>query len=97
MNMSTGVAAMKIPDRPPITNIETNATAFNMGTVNWIRPPHNVPSQLKVFTADGTAMTIVDTMKAIPSVGFMPLWNMWWPQTMNPRNAIPSIENAIAW
>ena len=33
-------------------------------------------------------MTIVDGMKAMPSVGFMPLWNMWWPHTIQPRNAM---------
>ena len=39
-------------------------------------PPHSVPSQLKVLMADGTPMTIVVIMKLVPSVGFMPLWNM---------------------
>ncbi len=46
--------------------------------------------------ADGTAMTIVDIMNAVPSAGFMPLWNMWWPHTIQERNAMPIIENAIA-
>ena len=45
-------------------------------------PPHSVPSQLNVLMAEGTAMTIVVTMKAVPSAGFMPLRNMWWPQTI---------------
>ena len=27
-------------------------------------------------------MTIVVIMKVVPSVGFMPLWNMWWPHTI---------------
>ncbi len=38
--------------------------------------------------ADGTAMTIVDHHEAVPSAGFMPLWNMWWPHTIQERNAI---------
>jgi cytochrome c oxidase subunit 1 len=46
--------------------------------------------------ADGTPMTIVDIMKAVPSSGCMPLWNMWWPHTTHDRNAIAIIENAIA-
>ena len=54
-------------------------------------PPQSVPSQLNVLIADGTAMNIVETMKVVPSVGFMPLWNMWWPQTMKPRHAMPAI------
>src|SRR2546429_2200681 len=70
--MSTGVAAMKIPDSPPITNIATNATALSIGTVNLMLPRHIVPIQLNVFTAEGTAITSVDTMNDDPSVGFMP-------------------------
>ena len=62
-----------------------------------MRPPHSVPSQLNVLIADGTAMTIVVTMKVMPSVGFMPLRNMWWPQTIQDRNAMPIIENTMAW
>ena len=33
MKMSTGVAAMKIPDRPPMMNIETNERANSMAVV----------------------------------------------------------------
>ena len=59
-------------------------------------PPHSVPSQLKVLIADGTAMTIVEIMNAMPSVGFMPLWNMWCPHTIQLRKAMPIIEYAMA-
>ena len=47
--------------------------------VNRIEPPHSVPSQLNDLIADGTAMTIVVSMKDVPSAGFMPLTNMWCP------------------
>src|SRR6476660_233283 len=87
--MSTGVAAMKIPDRPPMMNIETNDTALSIGVVNWTRPPHMVPIQLNTFTADGRAIIIVESMNVAPRAGFMPDWNMWCPQTMNPNPAIP--------
>src|SRR2546430_16939463 len=93
--MSTGVEAMKMPESPPMTNIETNASALSIGTVNWIRAPQSVPSQLKVLMADGTAMIIVVTVKAIPSAGLMPLTNMWWPQTTHDRNAMEIIEKAM--
>src|SRR5215468_4146653 len=96
MKTSTGVQAMKIPERPPITNIETNAIAFSIGVANLMLPPQSVPSQLNVLMADGTAMTIVEIMNVVPSSGFMPLWNMWWPQTIHPRPAMPMIEYAIA-
>jgi len=39
-----------------------------------------VASQLKTFTAEGTAMRIVPTAKAIARYGFIPLTNMWWPR-----------------
>ena len=73
-------------------NIDTKASAKSMLVVNWMRPPQIVPSQLNVFTALGRAIIIVDTMKVMPSAGFMPDMNMWWPQTMKPRPAMPAIE-----
>src|SRR5450432_158049 len=96
MKMSTGVEAMKIPESPPITNIATNDNAFSIGVVKEMLPPQSVPSQLNVLIAEGTAMTIVEIMNVVPSSGFMPLWNMWWPHTMKPRPEIPIIEYAIA-
>jgi hypothetical protein len=92
MKMSTGVDAMKIPDSPPITNIDTKASAFSIGVVKRIEPPHSVPSQLKTLMADGTAMTIVEIMKVVPRIGFIPLWKIWWPHTIQPSPAIPRIE-----
>ena len=66
MKMSTGVAAIKMPDRPPMINIETNDNEKSIGVVNWICPPHSVPNQLNVFTALGRAIIIVETMKVMP-------------------------------
>ena len=40
--------------------------------MNWIRPPHIVPSQLKTFTAEGRAIIIVESMNVAPSAGFIP-------------------------
>src|SRR5918996_5403854 len=97
MNMSTGVAAMNTPDRPPITNMATNATALSMGAWNFKFPRHMVPIQLNTLMADGTAITSVEIMNDDPSVGFMPLMNMWWPHTIQPSNAIPIIANTIEW
>src|SRR5262245_52362982 len=96
MKMSTGVEAMKMPESPPMMNIETNVMALSIAVVYWIEPRQSVPSQLKVLIAEGTAITMVEAMKAVPRAGFMPLWNMWWPQTMKPSPAIPTIENTIA-
>src|SRR6185295_2892940 len=92
MKMSTGVAAIHSPERPPMMNMERNERAWSMGTVKRIDPPQSVASQLKTFTPDGSAMSMVDIMNAMPRRGSMPLWNMWWPQTMNPRPMMPVME-----
>ena len=92
IKISTGVAAMKIPDRPPIINMETKDKAKSIGVVNWILPPQIVPSQLNTLTADGKAIIIVDTINVMPNMGFIPETNIWCPQTINPRPAIPEIE-----
>ena len=76
MKISTGVEAMKTPLKPPIKKFETNPKANSIGEVKRIVPPHKVPSQLKTLMADGTAMTMVVIMKAVPSSGFMPLMNI---------------------
>ena len=76
MKMSTGVAAMKMPDSPPMMNIDTNDRAKSIEVVNWILPAQSVPSQLNVFTALGRAIIIVDTMKVMPRAGFIPDMNM---------------------
>ena len=96
MKMSTGVAAMKRPDSPPMMNIATNDSAQSIGTVKRIDPPQIEASQLKTFTPLGSAMIIVLVMKAIPIIGFMPLTNMWWPHTMNPSPMIPTRLRTIA-
>src|SRR5436853_7702961 len=96
IGMSTGVAAMNTPDSPPMTNMATKPIAFSIGTWKRRLPRHIVPSQLNTLIADGTAMSSVETMNVDPRVGFMPLMNMWWPQTIQPRNAIPMIANTSA-
>src|SRR3954451_2834691 len=95
IKMSIGVAAMKMPDRPPMMNIETNDMANSIGVVNWIFAPQIVPSQLNTLIALGKAMNIVATMNVMPSTGLMPETNMWCPHTMKPRPAMPEIEYTI--
>ncbi len=95
--MSTGVEAMKMPLNPPIVNSITKPTANSIGVVNLIAPPHIVAIQLNTLMADGTAMISVVIMKLMPSAGFIPDWNMWWHQTMNPRKAMAMMANTMAW
>src|SRR5688572_27671918 len=96
MKMSTGVAAMKMPDRPPMMNIDTNDSAQSVGTSKRIDPRQIVPSQLKTLMELGSAIIIVDTMKAVARSGCMPEMNMWCAQTMKPRPAMPAIEKTMA-
>ena len=57
--MSTGVAAMKIPDRPPMMNIATNAIALSMAEGVLESAPHIVPSQLNTLMAEsGNAIVV---------------------------------------
>ena len=46
--------------------------------------------------AEGTAITIVEIMNVVPSVGFIPDWNMWCPHTIHPRKAMPAMAKTIA-
>ena len=58
--------ARKIPERPPVTKNETNPKAKSIGESNWIFPPHNVPSQLKVLIAEGTPIDMVSSENVSP-------------------------------
>ena len=61
----------------PIYGYRAMAYAMiSIGDVKRIDPPQRVPSQLKVLIADGTAINMVVSVKAVPSAGFMPLWNI---------------------
>ena len=50
---------------PPATNSETKPMAKSIGVVKRIFAPHSVPSQLKVFTAEGTPIESVRIEKVI--------------------------------
>ena len=75
--------------------MDTKPIANNPAAVNRIRAPHTVPSQLKVLIAEGTAISNVVSVKTEPKNGFMPLTNIWCPQTMKLKTAIATIEYTI--
>ena len=58
--------ARKSPVMPPETNSDTKPMAQSMEVVNWILPPHRVPSQLNVLIAEGTPIAMVSIEKAKP-------------------------------
>ena len=63
-------------------------SANSIAQLNWILPPHKVPSQLNVLIAEGTPMVMVRIENANAEYGLIPLTNMWWPHTQKPRKPI---------
>jgi len=61
-----------------------------------VAPPHR-PIQLNTFTAEGTAITSVETMKDDPSGRVHPAHEHVVAHTIQPRNAIAMIANTIEW
>ncbi|MNT44436.1 hypothetical protein D3C72_1809630 [compost metagenome] len=51
------------PVKPPIVNTKMKPTANNIGVSNVIEPRHIVATQLKIFTAVGTEISMVAYMK----------------------------------
>ena len=73
-------------------NIAMNPTANSSDVVNRICPPHSVPIQLKIFTPVGMAMSIVVPANTESAMGPSPVENMWWLQTLHPKNAMTTPE-----
>ena len=70
MWMSTGVAAIQMPVRPPMMNMPTKDRAKSIGVLRSESEPRQiVPSQLNTLMALGSAMNIVETMKVMPRYG----------------------------
>ena len=77
MKISTGVAAMKMPDKPPMMNIDTNDNANNIGVV-YLRSAAPNHCQLNVFHRQRRVI-IVLTMGVMPRLVHADT-NMWWPR-----------------
>jgi hypothetical protein len=73
---SAGTNAIIKPEKPPILNRTTNATANSIGVSNVIELPHMVATQLNTFTPVGTAMSMVAYMKNMSAPAGMPAANM---------------------
>ena len=59
-------------------------------------PFHKVVIQLNALTADGIAINNVVNVNTDPKNGFIPVINMWWPQTIVERKAIAKTDAIIA-
>ena len=51
---------------------------------------------MNAFTADGMAIKSVVKTKTDPIKGFIPVTNMWWPQTMKLKKPMAKLEPIIA-
>jgi hypothetical protein len=83
------------PEKPPIVNKNTNASAQSIGVSKVIEPFHIVATQLKTFTPVGTAINIVAYIKySSPATG-IPVRNIWCAHTMYDKNAIEAVAYTI--
>ncbi|MNP72085.1 hypothetical protein D3C76_1685610 [compost metagenome] len=79
------------PEKPPMVNRMTKATANSMGVSKVSEPSHMVVTQLNTFTPVGTAISMVAYMKNSSPTSGMPTTNMWCAQTMKLRKAIDAV------
>lgn len=93
--MSREEFARTIPVSPPIVNRKMNPRAHSIGGSHLIVPPCSVASQLNTLIPVGIAMIIVADVKYARVSTSIPTVNMWWAQTMKPRNPIDSIAHTI--
>ena len=74
--------ARKNPLTPPLTNMEMKPRANSDAAVIRIFAPYRLPSQIKVMMVAGIVMIKVGNENISEEKGFIPLTNMWCPQTM---------------
>src|ERR1700677_2470307 len=80
---------------PPITNVTMKPIDHRIVTVNRMRPPYIVNSQLKTLTPVGTAMIIVMTPKKPLTFALAPIVKKWCNQTMNDSTQITIVASTI--
>src|SRR5258708_34036871 len=80
-----------MPVRPAIRNWNRNPTQNSIGVLNWILPPHMVPSQLKILIPVGTPTAIVVIAKKLLAYELIPIVNMWCAQTLMLTKAMQTV------
>ena len=71
-----------------MVNIAMKPSENSIAVVSFTAPPYTVPSQLKIFTPVGIAMSIVESPNAEIATGPRPVANMWCAHTPQPRKPI---------
>ena len=79
--VSAGTTEWSTPESPPSVNIAMNPSENSIDVVNLIEPRHTVPSQLKIFTPVGIAMSIVDSANAEMATGPRPVATTAYPNS----------------
>ena len=85
-----------MPVIPPIRNVPRNPAQNRSAVVNSIVPRHSVATQLNIFTPVGTAIRNDDIMKNTNTKPGLGVANMWCAQTSRLRNAMTTVDAAIA-
>src|SRR5262249_46626404 len=67
----------------------------NIGVLNWILPPHIVPSQLKILMPVGMPTAIEVIVKKLLAYEFIPTVNMWCAHTLMLTNPIKTVAPTI--
>lgn len=93
--MSSDELARTIPVSPPTVNRKMNPRAHNIAASHLIIPPCRVANQLNTFTPVGMAIIIVADVKYARVSTSIPTVNMWWAQTINPKNPMDIIAHTM--
>src|ERR1700733_13531800 len=72
-----------------------NPMQNSIGALNWICPPHMVPSQLNILMPVGIPTAIEVMVKKLFAYEFMPIVNMWWAHTLMLTNAMKTVAPTI--
>jgi len=80
-----------MPVRPPTENKKINPNDHNIGVSKYIHEFLDVVIHLKILIPVGIAITIVAAVKYARVSMSIPTVNIWWAQTMNPKNPIDII------
>src|SRR5580698_3918564 len=80
---------------PPLTNMEINPSAKSDAELICMFAPYRLPIQIRVMIVAGMVIVRVGNENRSDENGFIPLTNMWWPQTIQLRNPMDIIEYRI--
>jgi hypothetical protein len=70
--------------------------ANSIGVLSWMRPPHMVPSQLKILMPVGMPTAMVVMAKKLFAYEFMPTVNMWCAHTLKLTKPMPTEAATMA-